>query len=440
MAKKILISLLAPCLLLACEAPVKKATADTNSVAPKIVTIPKTTLEKNNGHYQILRDGKPYFIRGGGGSVHLDVLAAAGGNSLRTWSTNDAQRILDEAQQRGLTVMLGLPLGIERHGFNYSDEAAVKAQKEKMRELVIKYKDSPALLTWGLGNELDLFYTNKKVWDAVEDLAKMVKELDPNHLVTVVVADVDADKIKTIMKQIPSIDYLSVNIYGGLATLPQKLDEMGYHGAYAVTEWGPTGHWQIAKTKWGVPIEQTSTEKAKSYLERYQAGIAGAPDLALGSYAFLWGQKQETTPTWYGLFLESGEATEVVDTLQYLWTGAWPQDRAPSIREFLIDGKNVTQNIYLKANKTYRVKLDATQPNNEAINIRWEILPEATELGAGGDFEHRPAAVEGLIVKSDDKGNMEFKSPAKAGAYRLFTYVTTNHKKAATANIPFYVN
>jgi hypothetical protein len=31
-------------------------------------------LEKNNGHYQILRDGKPYFIHGGGGSVISSAL------------------------------------------------------------------------------------------------------------------------------------------------------------------------------------------------------------------------------------------------------------------------------------------------------------------------------------------------------------------------------
>src|SRR5690606_12767205 len=112
-------------------------------------------------------------------------------------------------------------------------------------------------------------------------------------------------------------------------------------GAYAVTEWGPTGHWQIARTDWDVPIEQTSTEKASAYRDRYTAGVLGAPQQSLGSYAFLWGQKQETTPTWYGMFLESGEATEVVDSRQCLWTGEWPETRAPSIRSFKIGRAHV---------------------------------------------------------------------------------------------------
>ena len=415
-----------------------------NAAEPTVSTQPatavhKVTLEHNADGYKIYRDDKPYFIRGGGGSGNLDILLASGGNSIRTWDTDKAPQILDAADKRGLTVMLGLRLGTERHGFNYDDAAAVKTQKEKIREEVLKYKNHPALLTWGIGNELDLFYKNTNVWYAVEDIAKMIQELDPNHLVTTVVAGVDEKKIKLIKEHVPSIDYLSVNIYGGLETLPKKLSDMGWSGAYAVTEWGPTGHWEIAKTKWETPIEQTSTEKAKSYRERYEGGILGGAGKALGSYAFLWGQKQETTPTWYALFLESGESTEVVDTLQYLWSGAWPEHRAPSINEFLIDGKKAAQSIYVKAGKTYPVKLSAIQPNNEPFKIRWEVLPESTDIGAGGDPESRPKAVNGLIIKDDDNGNVELKAPSTSGAYRLFAYVMTEHKKAAVANIPFYV-
>ena len=59
-----------------------------------------------------------------------------------------------------------------------------------------------------------------------------------------------------------------------------------------ITEWGPNGHWESPTTTWNVPIEQTSTEKAASYGERYDI-IANDSINCLGSYVFLWGQKSK---------------------------------------------------------------------------------------------------------------------------------------------------
>ena len=64
---------------------------------------------------------------------------------------------------------MGLDIARERHGFDYSDQAAVIAQNEAMMRDVIRLKDHPALLMWGLGNELNLRAKNDSVWDAMED-------------------------------------------------------------------------------------------------------------------------------------------------------------------------------------------------------------------------------------------------------------------------------
>jgi hypothetical protein len=433
---RLVVPLFGAAMLAACgKAPVEQERLSSNTHATAI----PVTLVEQDGQFAIHRGGEPYFVRGAGGTRDLPLLASIGGNSVRTWRAADAGEILDEAHELGLTVMLGIWLQHERHGFDYDDEAAVQAQKEAVRESILKYKDHPALLVWGLGNEVDLMYTNTRVWHAVEDIAKMVKELDPNHLVTTVTAGIDREKAQLIKERVPSIDYLSVNTYGDLNELPQILEESGWHGAYVVTEWGPTGHWEIQRTAWDVPIEQTSTEKAQAYRERYQAGILSNRDQALGSYAFFWGQKQETTPTWYGMFLESGRVTEVVDTMQYLWNGKWPEQRAPSIRTLHIDGKVAEDNVYLEPGETYVAKVDAFHPHNEPFDIRWEFLPESTDIGAGGDPESRPQSIPGLVVKADGSGGMTFMAPEQTGPYRLFVYVTNAHNKAATANIPFYV-
>ena len=76
----------------------------------------RTEIKQVNGEWRLFRDGNPYFVKGGGGHVQLDKLVSIGGNSIRTWSTDNAREILDEAQKHGLTVMMGLWVQHERHG------------------------------------------------------------------------------------------------------------------------------------------------------------------------------------------------------------------------------------------------------------------------------------------------------------------------------------
>ncbi len=397
------------------------------------------TLVENDGEYHIERQGKRYFIKGAGGTTRLALLAASGANSVRTWSADDAERILNTAHQHGLTVMLGLSLGKERHGFSYDDKAAVDAQFERVQKTVQQFKDHPALLAWGIGNELDLFYTNTAVWDEVQRIAAMIQQEDPHHLVTTVTAGIDAEKAALIAEKVPALDFLSINIYGGLDTLPATLEQIGYSGPFVVTEWGPTGHWEVTKTPWGAPIEQTSTEKAASYQRRYEQGIAAPAGQSLGSYAFLWGQKQETTPTWYGVFTEAGQPNEVVDTLSYLWTGIRPAVRAPSVSGFTVNGQTAYEGPVLTKSETATASVTYTANSSEPASLRWEILRESTDIKAGGDPESRPQVITGRIISDDRAGTMQFAAPAAPGAYRLFVYIENRAGKVATANIPFLV-
>ena len=76
-------------------------------------------------NWNLVRDGKPYYIKGAGGDKYLDKIVECGGNSLRTWGPENAQQILDDAQARGLTVMLGLWVQHERHGFDYNNKKKI---------------------------------------------------------------------------------------------------------------------------------------------------------------------------------------------------------------------------------------------------------------------------------------------------------------------------
>jgi hypothetical protein len=397
----------------------------------------KAGIVAGDGGFTLLRGGKPYFIKGAGGTNYMDRLAKYGGNSIRTWGSEKGGEVLDKAYKMGLTVTMGLDVARERHGFNYDDTIAVNQQLARLRLEVRKYRNHPALLAWGIGNELNLEYKNPKVWDAVNDIAKMIHQEDPDHLVTTMLAGINKKEVDYIKARCPGLDLLSVQVYGGLAKVPQQIRATGWNGPYMVTEWGPTGHWESLQTPWKASIEETSSEKAAVYKSRYEASVKQDKH-CIGSYVFLWGQKQERTPTWYGLFTEKGEESEVVDVMQYLWTGKWPANRAPHLDSVLLDHKKAKDMIYLQPNQTYPVSVFAHDPDQDKLVARWELLPESTDLKNGGDRESRPVAIPSSVTGGTlDKTLL--KTPGKEGAYRLFLYLSDGHNKVATANVPFYV-
>lgn len=405
------------------------------SLIPVKVLITKSA----DGKFQLLRAGQPYFVKGAGGSTFPDRIAAYGGNSIRTWGSREGQRVLDSAQKHGLTVLMGLDVSRERHGFDYNDTAVVNKQLDRLRMEVLKYRNHPALLAWGIGNELNLRYQNPKVWNAVNDIAKMIHELDPNHPVCTVLAGINKDLVTNLNERSPDLDFLSVNTYGDLAGLPQNIRNTGWKGAYMVTEWGPTGHWESLITPWKSAIEETSSEKAAVYKSRYEYSIAKDKDRCLGSYVFLWGQKQERTPTWYGIFTERGEESEVADVMQYLWSGAWPKNQAPHIYSLQVNERKSIDFLLLKPGTNNNAFVTSFDPDNDQLSYRWDILPEPTQLSDGGDFEARPKAIENSITGNANQCKITFVAPSKEGAYRLFVYVCDGKNKVATANFPFYV-
>lgn len=399
----------------------------------------KVIIRKDDSSFQLVRGGSIYFVKGAGGSVYPDRIKAYGGNSIRTWGTNNAGKVLDSAQKYGLTVLMGLDVARERHGFNYDDTAAVRNQLNRLRAEVLKYKDHPALLAWGIGNELNLQYKNSNVWNAVNDISKLIHQLDPNHPTCTVLAGIRKEQVDLIRERSPDIDFLSINTYGGLATLPATVRACGWPGAYMVTEWGPTGHWESLTTEWKSAIEETSSEKAAVYKTRYEYGIERDKERCLGSYVFLWGQKQERTPTWYGIFTDKGEESEVVDVMQYLWSRQWPINKAPHIYSFQLNGGISLDNIYLAPGAEVNLLAVSADPDRDKLIYRYEVLPEPSQLSAGGDFEARPQAIENSVRAGTADGQATLTVPSKEGAYRVFVYVSDGHNNVATANVAFYV-
>lgn len=403
--------------------------------------VTKSSIIKGESGYQLLLDGEPFFIQGAGlefGSI--PKLAAHGANSFRTWRTDNGQRsgkeVLDDAEKYGLKVTMGIDVGRERHGFDYDDEEAVKAQLERIRGEVMELKDHPALIIWGIGNELNHEAENPKVWDAVNEISKMIHEVDPNHLTTTSLAGMNKEYVHLIMERAPDLDILSVQMYAEVEILPRLLKESGWEGPLMVTEWGATGYWEVGSTEWGAPVENNSSVKADFYMSRYRNAIESQKAQVVGSYVFLWGQKQERTPTWFGMFMPDGKETESIDVMHNIWNGSWPENRSPRINAFSLEEKGPYDNIRLKTSTTYNAMVDVTDPDGDELSYRWEIMKESTTSATGGDAEEVP---EVLIGIQGGTSNLKFTTPLEGGAYRLFIYVDDNMDHTAHANIPFFV-
>ncbi|MEP7280280.1 MAG: glycoside hydrolase family 2 TIM barrel-domain containing protein [Bacteroidota bacterium] len=401
----------------------------------------KVGIKKKKNGFQLTVKGKPYFIKGAVGNNYLEKLKQYGGNSIRTGSKKET---LDQALSLGLTALVNLPVRAERDGMNYDDTALVRKQHERVMAIVRDTKDHPAVIMWALGNELDFIqanvklHYNTKVWDAVNALAKEIHEIDPFHPVMTVVGSINPEKISDLLRLCPDLDLLGVNEYGDLLKIPEWLRQFGWKKPYAVTEWGPTGFWQVPKTIWKVPIEETSSMKAAKYKERYEKAIA-ADKNCIGSYVFLWRQHQERTHTWFGMFDANGKETEAVDVMYYEWKGKWPPNRTPRLDSAKIENMTAYQNVYLKKGEAYTAQVWASDPDKDMLTYAWEILPEGSNFPYGGGGEKKPEAISGLI-DDGEKSRISFRSPDKEGSYRLFVYVYDGKGHFATANVPFYVN
>lgn len=409
-----------------------------NAQKSRQAKIIKSEIRMTDQGYRIFLNGEPFYIKGAG--VHggsISALAEHGANSLRTWSTENAEKVLDEANENGLKVMMGIWVSLERHGFDYNNSAAVKEQLESIKKKVKKFKDHPALMIWGIGVEMNLQSKNPKVWDAVNDISKMIHKVDPNHLTTTPLAGMDKELVALVGTRAPDLDFISTQLYGPMDHLDEIIKASTYDGPLLVTEWGATGYWEVEKTSWDAPLENHSSKKADLYLSRYKNGIASQSQV-MGSFVFLWGQKQERTPTWFGMFMPDGKETESVDVMHYVWNDQWPENRSPRLEDFTLNGKKAEQSIYLKAGQTYQAEVIARDLDDDPLIFGWEIRRESVATQTGGDKEYIPASIKNSFSNSID-GKTEMLAPSGKGAYRLFITVEDGQNHAAHANIPFWV-
>ncbi len=408
----------------------------TTLLATVLLSVPsQVVLHQASGHWNMTVDGKPYTIKGAGGNHSWSLLAEVGGNSVRTWGTENIASDLATAQKAGVKVMVGIWLGHKEHGFKYDDRAQVSKQFEQAKAVIEKYKDNPAVLMWGIGNEMEGYDQgdDPKIWMAVEEIAHMAHKVDPNHPTATVVAEIGGKKVGAIHAMCPSLDIVGINSYAGAASVYDRYVKQGGKKPYVITECGPPGAWESENTQWKRPIEQSSTQKEIWYERAYKSNVVDHPDLCLGCFSFLWSNKQETTATWFGMFLPDGIKLGAVDVMQKLWSGKPPKFLCPRLARPIVDGDQAVE-----PGQVVKAHVVLVDPQGEPMKVRWSLTPDNGVIGVNGDKEDVPDTIADAILASSDN-SVTVKMPKAPGMYRLFVVARNQHDGAAVANIPLRV-
>lgn len=415
----------------------------------------KVEIIKSDGQYSLTMNGAAFAVNGVGLGYRdknwVKALKEAGGNSFRTWSTGNIEEELALAKELDLMIAVGINTGKELLGFDYNNEAAVAEQYKRVTDIIQQYKHHPNILAWVIGNEQNLLLddngqmlpVNPKVYKAMGDIVEFIHKNDPNHPVTLTLAAARKVDIDLVLKYIPNIDFLSVQLYGNLDNLSEYIEASGVDKPFMVTEFGPTGHWEMPSTSWGREIEEPSGIKADNFARRIRDNILNDPTGKLiGSFAFFWGQKQERTPTWYGMFNASGHQNARVDELTKIWTGSYPKNRAPRSTKITINEKLPQTSLTLAPSAKANAVVLVTDYDGDPLKTDWILRKEVTARSQGGHFEPKPEDIQLTVLnqfQSETEASLSFIAPLEPGEYRLFAYSYDNKGKVGNANFPFLV-
>jgi len=131
-------------------------------------------------------------------------------------------------KEHGIYFIMGDFLGAYTVGSNANWEAGTdytdSGQREQMlgvlKDMVMDHKDEPYVLMWLLGNENQHPHTHtnanehpKEYAEFVNEAAKMIHALDPDH--PVAVCNLNASGLMELAKYAPDVDIYGANVYSG---------------------------------------------------------------------------------------------------------------------------------------------------------------------------------------------------------------------------------
>ena len=408
-------------------------------------TFGQTLVEKEGQHWILTVDGEPFDIKGVTFGYDNDVdnyekyftdLQFLGVNTIRVWGTNENTRpLLDAAHAHGMKVMVGIWMRHGRPGmeaddnFNYvADEAGKELMLNDAIETVKRYKDHPAVLLWGIGNEVYLNTATdeeKRAYSTLlEEICSQIKQLDPHHPTASVEAWTFGMDWWNDM--VPSLDIYGLNSYGaGVNILGDELVKRGIDKPYIITEFGVTGEWDIQEKKHGIELEPTDQQKYEAIVDGYANWIQPKP-ACLGVYVFHYGDGNDFVSPWL-LTHHQGKYRPQYWAIREAYTGELPVNAVPSIATFGIDNDTYDSGDWVP------VQLEVSDPESEPLTFSFYYNQRSGS-------RKRKSQVNELPFRGNLKEGFEIQFPKEHGAIKVYVNVTDTYNNVGIASTAALVN
>ncbi len=391
---------------------------------------------------------KSFRIRGVCGGEHdLERLATLGVNTVRGYSIPDPESMratLDKAHRLGMKMVVSewMPNQGENKGsggstwkFDYG--ARGEEMLEKFIAKVEAIGDHPAILMWGLGNEVHLDEPYLRV---VNRMSRGIHKRFPNHLTSLTMVNAKPEAIAAVKKFAPDIDVLGVQSYSpGAVRGAIKSTEEHWGKPFYMSEFNGKGPWNFGKTPWGAALDESVTQKVQDLNACYDA--IDASSLCLGSTIFVWGHTNEFRPTYFSLLLDPDPngprdkdsfagllITPQAEVMVERFTGKPPRgNRAPVLSRLEFAGGKREREVAPR--ESMEVVFVADDPNGDSVEVVSWILDSTSKKSkrVAGPF----AAT--LLDKA------AIPAPDAPGEYLLMVYAIDGKGGGSASTLPFRV-
>ncbi|MFJ2766295.1 discoidin domain-containing protein [Streptomyces sp. NPDC087300] len=387
----------------------------------------------SQGDWQLSVNGSPYQVKGltwgpavADADKYLPDLRSMGVNTIRTWGTDATSKpLFDSAAANGVKVIAGFwlqPGGGPGSGgcVNYLTDTAYKSQMlGEFPKWVEAYKDHPGVLMWNVGNESVLGLQNCYTGDELErqrdayttfvnDIAKKIHSVDPNHPVTS--TDAWTGAWPYYKKNAPDLDLYAVNSYNAVCDIKSAWQQGGYTKPYIVTETGPAGEWEVPDDANGVPEEPADRAKAEGYTKAWGC-VTGHKGVALGATMFHYGTEYDFGGIWFNL-LPAGQKRLSYYAVKRAYGADTSRDNTPPV---ITEMNVVGDAAKVPAGGSFTLATKATDPDGDALG--YEVLGNSMYIDKDKNLTPLRFADEG-------SGRLKVTAPDRTGVWKIYVKVT----------------